>query len=165
MADAQFFRFKDDGTIPNNPELPVVFYPAAFRGKAERIQQVFEQHGWGNTWQGGVFDYHHYHSNTHEALGVVSGSARLKLGGETGKEVDVKAGDVCVLPAGTGHKRLLASDDFRIVGAYPGGVEYNLKTGEPGERPYVLEDIRNTPRPESDPVYGETGPLLSEWKA
>lgn len=165
MKDAQFFRFEDDGTIPNNPDLPVVLYPGAFSGEPDRIEQAFQQHGWGNTWQGGVFGYHHYHSNTHEALGVVSGSARLQLGGENGEEVEVAAGDVCVLPAGTGHKRLSASEDFRIVGAYPGGVEYNLKTGEPDERPYVLEDIQNTPLPKTDPVYGHEGPLLSGWKA
>lgn len=165
MKDAQFFYFEDDGTIPNNQALPVVLYPGAFSGNTEHIEKAFQQHDWGNTWQGSVFDYHHYHSNTHEALGVVSGSARLQLGGETGEEVEVKAGDVCVLPAGTGHKRLSASDDFRIVGAYPGGVEYNLKTGEPDERPYVLEDIQNAPLPKNDPVYGEEGPLLVEWNA
>lgn len=164
MKDAQFFHFEDDGTIPNNPALPVVFYPGVFREQPGRIERDFQQHGWGNTWQGGVFDYHHYHSNTHEALGVVSGSARLQLGGEGGKAVTVNAGDVCVLPAGTGHKRLDASDDFRIVGAYPGGVTYNLKTGAPGERPYVLEDIQNAPLPKTDPVYGNQGPLLTEWK-
>ncbi|KYG59232.1 cupin domain-containing protein [Planococcus maritimus] len=165
MKDAQFFHFEDDGTIPNNPKLPVVFYPEAFHGKTGQIQQAFEDHAWGNSWQGGVFDFHHYHSNTHEALGVVSGSAQLQLGGENGDVVEVATGDVCVLPAGTGHKRLSASADFRIVGAYPGGVEYNLKTGEPGERPYVLEDIHNTPLPKTDPVYGDAGPLLSAWKA
>ena len=135
MKEAQFFHFEDDGTIPNNPRLPVVFYPAVFSGKTERIELAFQQHGWDNTWQGGVFDFHHFHSNTHEALGVVSGSARLQLGGESGKEVEVAAGDVCVLPVGTGHKSLSASHDFRIVGAYPGGVEYNLKNREAGESP------------------------------
>jgi uncharacterized protein YjlB len=164
MNDARLFRFQDDGSIPNNPSLPVLFYPGAFSAQPEKIEQSFQQHGWGNTWQGGVFGYHHYHSNTHEALGVVSGSARLQLGGERGAIVSVQVGDVCVLPAGTGHKCLEASDDFRIAGAYPGGVEYNLKTGEPDERPYVLEDIHNVPLPRQDPVYGEQGPLLVEWK-
>ena len=103
MNDARLFSFQDDGSIPNNPSLPVLFYPGAFSAQPEKIEQFFQQHGWGNTWQGGVFGYHHYHSNTHEALGVVSGSARLQLGGEEGDIVSVKSGDVCVLPAGTGH--------------------------------------------------------------
>lgn len=163
MQNVQVFHFEDNGVIPNNPRLPVVFYTAAFKDNLDRIQQVFEKHGWGNSWQGGVFDFHHYHSNTHEVLGVMSGSARLQLGGESGQNVEVAAGDVCVFPAGTGHKRLSASEDFLIVGAYPGGVEYNLKTGEPGERPYVLEDILNTPLPKTDPVYGDAGPLFSAW--
>lgn len=163
MSEVKLFRFEDDGSIPNNPALPVIFYPGAFREDPSRIEKAFREHDWKNNWQGGVFDYHHYHSNTHEALGVLAGSAKLQLGGESGEIVSVEAGDVCVLPAGTGHKRIEASDDFQIAGAYPGGVEYNLKTGEPGERPYVLEDIQNVPLPKMDPVHGGEGPLVREW--
>ncbi len=163
MEKAQIFHFEDDGSIPNHPSLPVVYYPGAFQ-RPDQIEQTFQQNQWTNTWQGGVFRYHHYHSNTHEVLGVVSGSARLQLGGEKGRIVSVVAGDVCVLPAGTGHKCLEASSDFQIAGGYPGGVEYNVKTGEPGERPYVLEDIQNVPLPQNDPVFGNHGPLFTEWR-
>lgn len=163
MANEQFFHFEDDGTIPNNPQLNVIFYPEAFKDDLERMEAVFNRNNWQNSWMGGVFDYHHYHSNTHEVIGVRSGSAILQLGGEDGEQIKVKAGDVAVLPAGTGHKKIEATADFQVIGAYPNGVSYNLKTGEPGERPFVLEDIQNTPLPQTDPVYGKTGPLLDHW--
>ena len=164
MANEQFFHFEDDGAVPNNPALNVLFYPAAFKENPQEIEEVFNRHNWLNSWRGGVFDYHHYHSNTHEALGVSAGSATLQLGGEQGEQVKVKAGDVIVLPAGTGHKKIEASADFEVIGAYPNGVSYNLKTGAPEERPYVLEDIQNTPLPQTDPVFGKTGPLQDQWK-
>ncbi|WP_394121512.1 cupin domain-containing protein [Planococcus donghaensis] len=163
MENPQFYQFEDDGVIPNNPSLEVIVYPAAFQEDPERIEKAFNSHEWTNSWTGGVFEYHHYHSNTHEVLGVRSGSATLQIGGEKGEALTVAAGDVLLLPAGTGHKKLEASDDFEIVGAYPGGVAYNMKTGEPGERPYVLEDIQNTPLPKMDPVYGNHGPVIEKW--
>lgn len=163
MANEQFYHFEDDGTIPNNPALNVIFYPEAFKEDPERMEQVFNQNNWLNSWTGGVFDFHHYHSNTHEVIGIRSGTATLQLGGEAGEKINVKAGDVLVLPAGTGHKKIESDGSFQVVGAYPNGVSYNLKTGEPGERPYVLEDIQDVPLPLTDPVYGKNGTLLDNW--
>lgn len=163
MEKMKFIKFEDDGMIPNNESLGVAIYPGAFKDNPETIEETFNKNGWTNSWTNGVFDYHHYHSNTHEVLGVRSGSALLLLGGEEGQEVEVHTGDVAVLPAGTGHKKISASDDFQIVGAYPGGVSPNKKVGDIGERPYVLEDIQNAPLPKTDPVYGNEGPLLKEW--
>lgn len=163
MPEEQFVHFEDDGSIPNNPRLPVIIYPAVFKDDPEAIEKVFNQNRWTNSWTGGVFDYHHYHSNTHEVLGVRSGAATIQLGGEQGKPFKVSVGDVAVLPAGTGHKLLESTEDFQVVGAYPGGVVPNKKLGEPDERPYVLEDILDAPLPQLDPIHGEDGPLLSNW--
>ena len=164
MGKAKFSHFKDDGSIPNNPSLGVAIYPGAFKDKPEVIEKTFNCNDWTNSWTNGVFDYHHYHSNTHEALGVRSGSAVILVGGEKGQELEVNTGDVVVLPAGTGHKKISASADFQVVGAYPGGVSPNKKTGDPDDRPYVLEDILNTPLPKFDPVFGDEGPLIETWK-
>ncbi|MFW5741147.1 MAG: cupin domain-containing protein [Myxococcota bacterium] len=162
------FKLEDDGRIPNNPTFPVLLYPGAIAlggDPAERCRTQVEANGWGGTWLDGVFGYHHYHSNSHEFLGIVGGSATLALGGPNGVQVEVRAGDAVVLPAGTGHKRLTASSDFRVIGAYPGGMSYDMNTGEPGERPHVLANIRRVDMPEADPLFGPDGPLRALWSA
>lgn len=162
-VEVQVYPLEDDGSIPNNQQLSVLVYEGAFKDNPDDIESVFNENNWRNSWVGGVHDYHHYHSNTHEVLGVQSGTAMIQVGGEEGKMIDVNAGDVLVLPAGTGHKNMKSSKDFRIVGAYPDGAEYNMRTGEPGERPDVLEEIWHVPIPDQDPVYGSEGPLLEHW--
>jgi uncharacterized protein YjlB len=37
----------------------------------------------------------------------------------TGLKVDVEAGDVVVLPAGTAHSSISSSPDYRYIGVYP----------------------------------------------
>jgi uncharacterized protein YjlB len=157
------FNFNDDGKIPNNPELPVILYEGVFKDAISQVEKTFNKHKWLNSWTNGIFDYHHYHNNTHEVLGVISGMAVVQLGGEQGETLDLHAGDVVVLPAGTGHKKLTASSDFKVVGAYPDGTDFHTLTGEPGERPQVLKDIEKVPLPMCDPVFGETGPMIDRW--
>ncbi|WP_416293350.1 cupin domain-containing protein [Paenibacillus illinoisensis] len=157
------FYFQDDGLIPNNPNLPVLLYKGVWAKDPSRAESLLNSNHWGNSWINGVFDYHHFHSNAHEALAVVSGFVQLILGGEQGQRVYLQTGDIVVLPAGTGHKRLEASSDFRIAGAYPGGTSYNTRTGDPAERPEVLREIQGVPIPDTDPVYGNEGPLLELW--
>ncbi|SDW90052.1 cupin domain-containing protein [Paenibacillus sp. PDC88] len=168
MAQTEFktraYRFEDDGIIPNHPNLPVLLYPGVLRGREQETEALFNSHNWQNTWTGGVFPYHHYHSNTHEVLGVISGSVKLQLGGEQGIVVTAAAGDVIVLPAGTGHKRIEASSDFQVVGGYPDAIEYDTYTGEAGERPKVLQDIKQVPLPDQDPVFGKSGPLHTYYR-
>ncbi len=104
---ANEFRFADDGFIPNHPRWPLIVYrdavslPQEF-DPAAVFEGLFERHGWGDSWRNGVFDYPHYHSRIHEVLGVARGSANIRFGGERGRTLAVKAGDVAVLPAGTG---------------------------------------------------------------
>lgn len=162
----QAYLFEDDGRIPNNPELPLLLYPSALSRSAtppSGCEALFGENGWGGSWRNGVFPYHHYHSTAHEVLGVVVGLARVAFGGGTGVTVEVGAGDVVVIPAGVGHRNLGSSGDFLVVGAYPRGQSWDLRTGEPGERPEVLENIANVPLPEADPVFGREGPLLRHW--
>lgn len=163
MDNASFHHFDDDGKIPNNPTLPVIIYSGVFETNPEEIESVFNRNNWTNSWTDGIFDYHHYHSSTHEVLGVKSGSAKIQLGGETGQTFEMSIGDVVLLPAGTGHKKISASDDFQVVGAYPNGAEPDIKTGGQDERPDVLEAILDAPLPDSDPVFGKEGPAMNNW--
>ena len=161
-------RFEDDGRIPNNPELPLLFYPNALGEPVmdpARCKELLAANGWGGAWMNGVFSYHHYHSTSHEVLCVVGGSASIEFGGPRGETVEVEASDAVVIPAGVGHRNAGSSGDFRVVGAYPRGQEsYDLRTGEEGERPEVLEKIRAVPLPEADPLFGKDGPLVASWR-
>jgi uncharacterized protein YjlB len=161
------YSFEDDGRIPNNPTLPLLVYPQALAGSdrnPSRLEGLLAENGWGGAWVDGVFPYHHYHSTSHEVLCVVGGGAHIVFGGLEGETVEVEAGDVVVIPAGVGHCREDSGGGFSVVGAYPKGQEdYDLRTGEEGERPGVLENIRNVPLPEADPLFGGGGPLLGRW--
>jgi uncharacterized protein YjlB len=89
---------------------------------------------------------------------------RARLGGGGGITVDLAAGDVVLLPAGTGHRNEGASPDFLVVGAYPDSQDPDLCRGGPGERPRVLANIAAVPLPASDPVHGPDGPLTRLWR-
>ena len=163
QMETLIFHFADDGFIPNNPKLPVILVRKAFSANPDEIEMAFNKHNWRNSWVNGVFPYHHYHSNSHEVLGVKSGIARLIIGGENGEELTVHTGDVLILPAGTGHKKLENTDDFKIIGAYPDGMSFNVKTAEDTDRPLVVDDIKQVPLPKTDPIFGNKGPIFSYW--
>jgi uncharacterized protein YjlB len=156
-----------DNNFPNNDVLPVLIYKNVFDKKedsvADTIEKTFNKNMWSNSWRNGIFEQHHYHSNTHEVLGVSSGNCKLQLGGPNGMVVDVEKGDVIILPAGIAHKNLGSSKDFECVGGYSGGIDYDINYGKPGERPGVDENIRKVSLPETDPVYGYDGALITFW--
>lgn len=157
----------ETGEIPNHPRFAVLVYRGveALGGDAgadpdAAARALFARHGWGGAWTNGVFDFHHFHSNAHEALAVVAGSATLELGGpRVGTSFTVGAGDVVVLPAGTGHCRVAATGDFTVVGAYPRGQEdYDLlRAADDAAR----ERIRRLAAPDDDPVGGEG---VAQWR-
>jgi uncharacterized protein YjlB len=145
--------------ILNHPRFPVLVYrgvDAAADG-ADGARRMFADHGWGGSWVNGVFGFHHFHSTSHEVLAVVGGRATLELGGPQGRPFHVSAGDVLVLPAGTGHRRASSDGDFTVVGAYPAGQEdYDLLRGEdPAEVEAARERIAALGAPPEDPVGGE----------
>jgi uncharacterized protein YjlB len=145
--------------IPNHPSFAVLVYhdvEAATAGP-DAARALFARHGWGGSWVSSVFDFHHFHSTSHEALAVVAGTATLELGGPQGRPFDVAPGDVLVLPAGTGHRRATPRDGFTVVGAYPPGQEdYDLLRGDdPREVAAARERIAALGPPPQDPVGGE----------
>lgn len=158
---------KDDGVFPNNADFPLIVYKGAMHLRPlddiSLIKEIFKTNNWTNSWDNGIFNYHHYHSLAHEVLGVFSGKAEIQLGGPHGVCVEIVRGDVLIIPAGVAHKCLRSNDDFKVVGAYPEGMEYDINYGKEGERPQADENIRRVPLPKTDPVYGEQGPLIANW--
>jgi uncharacterized protein YjlB len=152
-------KFRDDGYIPNNPKLPLLYYRKAFRfsrkyDPAAVLEVVFNVHSWGKAWRNGIYDFVHYHSMIHEVLGIARGRAVLRLGGNKGKTVQVVAGDVIVVPAGVGHECLKPSHDFLVVGAYPPKGTYNECRGSFQERDKALSSIRRVAKPKQNPIFG-----------
>src|SRR5258707_6797587 len=130
------YRFADDGIVPNNPALPLVVYRGALPAAGDRAgacERMFARHGWPDSWRNGIYAHHHYHSTAHEVLGIARGSARVRLGGENGSTVDLRAGDVVGIPAGVAHKRESASEDLLVIGSYPESPRArNLQAHPPG---------------------------------
>ena len=162
--------FKDDGEIPNNHDLPFIHYVGAVAlAKADDpaavFETLFEENGWGGTWRNGIYDYVHYHPRTHEVLGIARGRARVRFGGKHGKVVRLKAGDVAILPAGTGHQALSATKDLLVVGAYPPDGTYDEYRGTAREHARAEKYIPEVALPRKDPVYGARGPLIALWRA
>ncbi len=145
--------------IPNHPSFPVLLYRGveAAAGGVEACATQFSEHGWGGSWVDGVFGFHHFHSTSHEVLGVIGGHATLELGGPQGQAFEVSTGDVVVLPAGTGHRLASSDQEFTVVGAYPAGQEdYDLLRGDdPEEVAAAREGIAALEAPPEDPVGGE----------
>ncbi len=161
------FLFADDGSMPNNPKLPLLIYRGAIALPDSRqeaaIEKIFQRNGWGDMWRDGIFPYVHYHSSIHEGMGIAQGRATVRFGGDRGREIDVMAGDVAVLPAGTGHHCLWASPDLKVVGAYPKTGRYDLCRGSEAEYAKAVVSVAQVPLPETDPVYGAEGPLRKLW--
>jgi uncharacterized protein YjlB len=151
--------------VPNHPSLPVLVYSgvldAGETDAASAFEQLFSKAGWGGLWRNGVFSYQHYHVGAHEVLGIAGGEAELLIGGPSGASLAVAKGDCLVLPAGTGHRRLSASEDFLVVGAYPPGQQADIQKDRATAA--QLETIASLPLPGSDPLYGVEGPLVSIW--
>jgi uncharacterized protein YjlB len=152
-------KFSADGYIPNNPNVPLLIYRQAVRLDGSRdpaalLEAIFNANGWGQAWRNGVYEYVHYHPRIHEVLGAARGTATLRLGGNKGKTVKVRAGDVVLVPAGVGHECLKASETFLVVGAYPPIGTYSECRGSYQEYQDALPLIRRSRKPARDPLFG-----------
>lgn len=159
------FMLDRNGWVPNNRRLPVLLYRGVIDGGqpdcAERFEALFAGHGWPPQWRDSVFDYHHYHSTAHEALGIATGRAQLIIGGPGGRIIGVQAGDALILPAGSGHCLLASEGRFQVVGAYPPGQQWDIRRDALDDN--ELRTMEALPFPKSDPVGGEQGEVARLW--
>ena len=157
--------FKDDGRIPNS-KYPLILYKNTFSERGSKgaawLEGTFRRNNWTNSWRNGIYSFHHYHSTSHEVLGVYSGNAIVQLGGESGERVKIEAGDVIIIPAGVGHKNL-GGEGLGVVGAYPDGRSWDLMKGKPDERPQADKNIAALPIPKSDPILGKQDGIPKVW--
>ena len=158
--------FTDDGTVPNN-RLPLVLYRGALGDEGDlavRCEDMFEANGWPGAWRNGIYGHHHYHSTAHEVLGIARGSARVRLGGEHGATVELRQGDVVVIPAGVAHKCESASGDLLVIGSYPKGQRPDICRADTASHDKSAGNVARVALPGSDPVTGAAGPLLDCWR-
>jgi uncharacterized protein YjlB len=147
---------------------PLLIYRATFPDDGATNASALESHFTSvgvvsPQWRYTMYTTSHFHSTTHEVLGIAHGKARLCFGGEDnpGKvETEVSRGDVVVIPAGVAHRLLEDLEGgFEMVGCYPKGKSWDMCYGRKGEEGKV-EGIKKLGWFERDPVYGDTGPAL-----
>jgi len=156
------------GAVPNHPRWPVLVYPGAVAiggaDPAAAFEDLFGRNGWPAAWRNGVHPFHHFHCDAHEALGIYGGEATVQFGGDGGVVITARPGDVIVLPAGTGHKKLSSRGDLGIVGAYPAGQHPDMCTPLTANLQRSAAAVARVPLPQRDPVFGEGGPLFTHWQ-
>ena len=156
------------GAIPNHPRWPLLVYPGvvaiAGTDPAVAFEELFDRNGWPAAWRNGVYPFHHFHCDAHEALGVYSGEVTAQFGGDDGIVITARPGDVIVLPAGTGHKKLSSRGALGIVGAYPAGQRPDMCTPLTSSLKRSAAAVARVALPPRDPVHGEGGPLYAHWK-
>ena len=151
--------FQKTSDVPNST-LPVMLVRNALRpkasAKAQRFREAFKRNGWIDLWTDTIYDYTHFHSNAHEVLAIAEGKVSLRLGGELGSLVRLKAGDMIVIPAGVGHCRVGSDEGLKVVGAYPPGQShFDMK-----RKGRVVPKVT---LPRANPFYGCDGPLIRFW--
>lgn len=162
------FIIKENPPYPNHP-LPVLYYPRALEKVIEQkdpsgaAKNFFTDNGYTNGWVNGIFDYHHFHSNTHEVLGCIAGSATVQLGGPGKETYPFYTGDVVLLPAGVAHKLIDATEDFQVVGAYPNGLQPDTQRGDAKDYEEVQQRSYDVLVPDTDPVTKTNGPVQEHW--
>ncbi|CRG89686.1 hypothetical protein PISL3812_06725 [Talaromyces islandicus] len=151
--------------IPNTSihNKPLLIYHSAFTASASQlsarlkeIDVVIPQ------WQYSMYRQSHFHSTTHEVLGIISGRACLCFGGEENParvQPVVQAGDLIVVPAGVAHQLLQDLDgDFDMLGSYPHGKHWDMCYGvESEDEAQITKAIAQLAWFDRDPLYGDDG--------
>lgn len=159
VTNGKTYHLLDDGVFPNNPHWPLVVYRQGTgdegrSASAAAFEKLFQANAWPPQWRSGIFSFHHYHSTSHEVLGVFSGHAEIQFGGDKGLVIECKSGDVIIIPAGVAHCCLSSADGFCCVGAYPAGANWDVLTEQDDDRVAAASRVADVAAPVMDPVYG-----------
>lgn len=139
MVVVKKYQLPPTALIPNSPR-PLLHYPEFLKvgsqNLAAEVYDLFLSNGWQTQW---IFRYgptqtSHYHSEAHECMAVLTGSAKIRFGvadispdlkestygsgrEDGGVEVYANAGDIFILPAGTAHKTFDTSPsaEFKLL--------------------------------------------------
>ncbi|WIJ23822.1 cupin [Devosia sp. RR2S18] len=159
QIETEQYWSKPTGMLPNS-RFPLLVHRDAVPGGGEgAVEGRLRTNGWFNNWRyPGIYDYHHFHSTTHECLGCARGWMEVTLFGEGGQTVRVETGDIMVLPAGVSHCMVGSSADIQMVGGYPDGRDWDdvqqAKLTEEGRR-QAVKRIMMLPIPARDPALGQ----------
>lgn len=155
---AKLFHLKPTKLVPNSV-YPLMYYQSAFSAgtSPDAISAHFAKHRWDEQYRGGMSYQSHYHSTTHEVMGVYKGKAQLQFGmsdQDTELEqrnkvvLEVSEGDVIIIPSGVAHRCLKDDGGLSTVGSYPrGGKQWDMNYG--GEGGQIEVSV-----PDMDPFYG-----------
>jgi uncharacterized protein YjlB len=163
MVEVKTYHLPPTALIPNSPQ-PLLHYPGLLKDldcSAPLVHDKFTANGWRTQWifRYGATQRSHYHSEAHECMAVLSGSARIRFGvADTtddmeanttgdgyesgGIVVDANVGDVFVLPAGTAHKTHAVSPDEGFKLLTPGDGHRIDASMEGGDVRKALEKLK-----------------------
>lgn len=139
MANIKSYHLPPTSLIPNSP-YPLLHYPDFLShpgqnkdSPAVEAHDLFTSNGWVTQWiyRYGPTQTAHYHSSAHEVMAVLSGTATIRFGVADvdnspdgrelgGVEVEAKAGDVFIVPAGVSHKTFNPQPDSSFGLLTPG---------------------------------------------
>ncbi|KAK5110833.1 hypothetical protein LTR62_005544 [Meristemomyces frigidus] len=207
MPQVKSYKLNPTPLIPNSP-YPLLHYPGLLADKADRnaakVYDLLTANGWTPQWiyRYGSTQTSHYHSHAHECMAVLTGHATIRFGvadtsddleastngsshEDGGVEVEARAGDVFLIPAGVSHKthhtlpaadfKLLTPGDghhidaenprqalseieldgFTMLGAYPAGSAWDSCSGGEHAGKLERESVWSVPKPQLDPVLGD----------
>ncbi|KAF4945014.1 hypothetical protein FGADI_12273 [Fusarium gaditjirri] len=155
MAEVKQYHLLPTDLIPNSPR-PLLHYKnvLAKGGNSSQcdpaeVWELFTKNGWDVQW---IFRYpntqlSHFHSEAHECMAVLSGTATIRFGvGDTSEDLqentygsaweeggivlEAEAGDVFVIPAGVAHKthNTKPAAEFKLLSP---GVGHGIEADDP----------------------------------
>lgn len=149
MPEVKSYFLTPTALIPNS-SYPLLHYPGLLAEKADcnaaQVHDLFAQNGWDTQWiyRYGPTQTSHYHSQAHECMAVLTGSATIRFGvadlndntepesahENGGVELHAQAGDVFVIPAGISHKTFNTSPATSFKLLTPGDG-HHIASGDP----------------------------------